>query len=151
MRKTVSIFIVVFVMGIGVIMAQASERIPAEHFRPNHVNARQPHNSCPQGYSRLFGRNPPTCYQNCPQGWSVRSNPTSGAVCVRYRRVGFPRMAVLPVPIGVKKAPAAYGVRINLYRWFHKPSFITLNVVLIVFQKRIKHLRENKKGVNQTG
>ena len=84
MKKVVLILSVIFLMGAENLSLQAADRIQAEHFTPKHIPAtRQPNIQCPQGYSRLFGKNPPTCYQNCPQGWLVKSDVGTGAVCVR--------------------------------------------------------------------
>jgi hypothetical protein len=84
MKKGVLAVSVIFLMGTPSLSLQAADRVQAEHFVPKHVHATtQPSIQCPQGYSRLFGRNPPTCYANCPQGWSVKTDVRTGAVCVR--------------------------------------------------------------------
>lgn len=84
MRKVFLILSAIVLTGMGSLPLQGANRIQADHFSPKHVLAiTRPYIQCPQGYSRLFGRNPPTCYENCPQGWSVQSNVTAGAVCVR--------------------------------------------------------------------
>lgn len=84
MKKGVLMLSVIFLMGADNLSGQAADQIQAEYFTPNHILATKPPNiQCPQGYTRLFGKNPPTCYQNCPQGWTVKSNVTTGAVCVR--------------------------------------------------------------------
>ncbi len=54
---------------------------PAKKYRPNHVMAYQD-GTCPQGYARLYGANPPTCYQECQSGYEVHSSHISGAWCV---------------------------------------------------------------------
>ena len=84
MTRVFLILSTIFLIGIGNLPLQAADRIPAEHFFPKHILATtHPYNQCPQGYSRVFGRNPPTCYENCPQGWTVHTTVTTGAVCVR--------------------------------------------------------------------
>ena len=84
MKKGIFILSVLSLMGTGNLPLEAADRTPAEHFYPKHILATtRPSIQCPPGYSRLFGRNPPTCYESCPPGWTVQSNVTSGAVCVR--------------------------------------------------------------------
>jgi hypothetical protein len=84
MIKVVLILSVIALFGMENLPVYAQNKIQAEHFSPKHIPAiTRPYIQCPQGYSRLFGRNPPTCYENCPQGWTVQSNVTAGAVCVR--------------------------------------------------------------------
>jgi hypothetical protein len=84
MTKVVLLLIAIGLVCIGNLPVYAQNKIQAEHFSPRHVLAKtSPYIQCPQGYSRLFGRNPPTCHETCPQGWTVQSNVTAGAVCVR--------------------------------------------------------------------
>jgi hypothetical protein len=82
-KKAVIISGITILLGAGSLLP-AADRVPAEYFYPKHILAStRPPIQCPPGYSRLFGRNPPTCYENCPPGWTVKSNVTAGAVCVR--------------------------------------------------------------------
>lgn len=75
---------VFFLMGAASPSLQAADRVPAEYFVPKHILANtQPSVQCPPGHTRLFGRNPPTCFENCPPGWTVKTNVNTGAVCVR--------------------------------------------------------------------
>ncbi len=84
MIKVLMFLSTIALAGVGSLPVQAADRVQAEHFAPKHVLATtRPNIQCPQGYSRLFGKNPPTCYETCPQGWTVQSNVTTGAVCVR--------------------------------------------------------------------
>ncbi|MCF8049554.1 MAG: hypothetical protein K9K65_19075 [Desulfarculaceae bacterium] len=69
----------------GVAPLLAASTRPAKWYNPQHRMA-GPGNSCPRGYSRLFGRNPPTCFRNCQRGYGVISSHISGASCVRCPR-----------------------------------------------------------------
>jgi hypothetical protein len=73
----------------GLLPALAAPTAPARWYQPPHRMAGKG-NSCPRGWSRLFGRNPPTCFQNCQRGYRVMSSHISGASCVRCPRGYFP-------------------------------------------------------------
>ena len=76
-------FIMLALMAITFFVPPSMAQVggPAKKYKPNHVMAYQNH-TCPAGYVRLFGANPPTCYQACQPGYQVFSHHTSGAWCV---------------------------------------------------------------------
>ena len=75
-------FLTTVVAGLS-LPALATEKIPSESYQPTHRMANLPNNACPAGWSRLFGRNPPTCFENCQPGRQMRSDHVSGAWCYR--------------------------------------------------------------------
>ena len=81
MMKCFSIMLALMATTLFVTPSMAQMGGPARKYRPNHVMAYQ-NRTCPQGYARLFGANPPTCYQECQPGYQVFSNHISGAWCV---------------------------------------------------------------------
>jgi hypothetical protein len=81
MMKNFSIMLALMAITLFVSPSMAQMGGPARKYRPNHVMAYQ-NRTCPQGYARLFGANPPTCYQECQPGYQVFSNHISGAWCV---------------------------------------------------------------------
>jgi hypothetical protein len=82
MKRAMILCLALAVLLALLVPALAAQTRPAKWYRPPHRMA-GPGNTCPQGYSRLFGRNPPTCYRNCQQGYSTQTNHISGAACVR--------------------------------------------------------------------
>jgi hypothetical protein len=80
--KPATLLMVLLVSVILIVLAaEAQQLIYARVSRPNHVMANT-NRTCLPGYSRLFGSNPPVCFQNCPPGWSLYSHHISGAKCV---------------------------------------------------------------------
>ena len=95
MRNQLSIASVLIVLTFIVAPSMAQVGGPANKYRPNHVMANQ-NRTCPQGYTRLFGANPPTCYQECQGGDQVFSNHISGAWCVSCPPGCFVRKEATP-------------------------------------------------------
>lgn len=81
MKKFLSIALLSVLVGIAVSPSIAQVGGPARKYQPNHMMAFQ-NRACPPGYARLFGANPPTCYQECQPGYEVHSSHISGAWCV---------------------------------------------------------------------
>lgn len=82
MKKPLVLLMAMAILGLLAAFVRAQPNVPAKWFRPDHRSAHPQTKACLPGYSRLFGRNPPTCYKDCPRGWSVYSNVTAGAKCV---------------------------------------------------------------------
>lgn len=80
-RLSLGLGLLALVTAVLVSPAAQADRVPSTHYQPPHRMADQPNNACPAGWSRLFGRNPPTCFQNCPPDYQIWSHHVSGAWC----------------------------------------------------------------------